>query len=327
MILLYLFLSFSREARVDSPLSPLNLRSMSRGSSTGSTGGSSSRPWSRQSRPSTQETGSTRSRAVSRGSSTENLMRPLSRQLTSSGLSRQGSFRGSRPSTQGSMEMRPDTPETDDSGSVESPWQSEARRWRKMWPKIVQTNDAAILKAKAMAKNLGSIGKDMSEVQSSLWKNKANKNMMGFSSGSGTKGGSGGGSIGRLSSPLFDQNVLRKVFVDLDALNRPMSADISGTGLDIPIVSFKREGGFSMERKRQRHQQQQQQHHHRQQHQQHHHFTDQDRNTDMHFDPSMEEFEEPTRADLKKRNRKAILKIERQRIQEEENEEDVFEDL
>ena len=215
MILLYLFLSFSREARVDSPLSPLNLRSMSRGSSTGSTGGSSSRPWSRQSRPSTQETGSTRSRAVSRGSSTENLMRPLSRQLTSSGLSRQGSFRGSRPSTQGSMEMRPDTPETDDSGSVESPWQSEARRWRKMWPKIVQTNDAAILKAKAMAKNLGSIGKDMSEVQSSLWKNKANKNMMGFSSGSGTKGGSGGGSIGRLSSPLFDQNVLRKVFVDL----------------------------------------------------------------------------------------------------------------
>ena len=280
------------------PLSPLNLRTMSRGSSTGGSTGNSidNRPWSRQSRPMTQETGS-RSRAVSRGSSMENVMRPLSRQLTS----RQGSFRGSRPSTQGSMEMRPDTPETDD-GSMDSPWQSDARRWRKMWPKIVQTNDAAILKAKAMAKNLGSIGKDMSEVQSSLWKNKANKNLMG---GVGAKGG---GTIGGLSSPLFDQNVVRKIFVDLDALNRPMSADISGTGLDIPIVSFKREGRFSMDKK--------------------HHHNMQSKRTDHHFESMKGERKDdfPSRGDLKKRNHEAILLMERQRILkvDEEKEADDF---
>ena len=45
-----------------------------------------------------------------------------------------------------------------------------------MWPRVVQTNDAAILKAKAMAKTHSSFGKDLSEV-SSLWKNRAVKIM------------------------------------------------------------------------------------------------------------------------------------------------------
>ena len=152
--------------------------------------------------------------------------------------------------------MRPDTPETDD--DLSDTGHSESQRWRKMWPKIVQTNDAAILKAKAMAKNLGTIGKDMSEVQSSLWKNKANRTMLGFTEGSGGIGVKDGGGRTFMTASIDGQNqnnVLKKIFVDLDALNRPMSADISGSGLDVPIVSFKREGGFSMDSKRQRHHQ------------------------------------------------------------------------
>ena len=150
--------------------------------------------------------------------------------------------------------MRPDTPETDEDSNA-SAQQSDARRWRKMWPKIVQTNDAAILKAKAMAKNLGSIGKDLSEVQSSLWKHKANKNMsrlgtlssMGFTGGTGGTGvGTKGGSSSGLMTLSPDQNSMRQVFVDLEALNRPMSADMSG---EMEVVSFKRD--FSMTKKRQ----------------------------------------------------------------------------
>ena len=314
-----------------SPLSPLNLRTISRGSSTGNS--VDNRPWSRQSRPMTQET---ISRTVSRGSSVENLLRPLSRQLTS----RQGSFRGSRPSTQGSSEMRPDTPETDD--DLSDTGHSESRRWRKMWPKIVQTNDAAILKAKAMAKNLGTIGKDLSEVQSSLWKNKANRNMLGFTENTGGIGVKGGGGRTFMTSSMNQNNVVvRKVFVDLDALNRPMSADISGSGLEVPLVSFKREGGFSMDSKRQRH------HHQRyspknsshtsggvlfdanqgemkmgdKQHGNHHAHHSIDK-----AEGSFQDIKS-TRADLKKAHLEAILKMERQRIQEEEDEEKELEDF
>ena len=292
----------SREGRVSTPLSPLNLRSISRGSSTGNS--ADNRPGSRQSRPMTQETSGrtgsrhsrpmtqeTLSRAVSRGSSMENLMRPLSRQLNS----RQNSFRGSRPSTQGSMDLtRPDTPETDEDSHAFSQ-QNDIRRWRKMWPKIVQTNDAAILKAKAMAKNLGSIGKDLNEVQSSLWKHKANKNMARL----GTGGGGGGGGERDFNSKL-DQNVVRKVFVNLSALKRPVSADVSGTGIDVPIVSFKRDGGFSMHKKRlPRHQQHQ--------------------GKDLKsVGENVEEESTPTREEFKMRNQEAIQKMLKKKLEQEE---------
>jgi hypothetical protein len=189
---------------------------------------------------------------------------------------------------------RPDTPETDEDSHAFSQ-QNDIRRWRKMWPKIVQTNDAAILKAKAMAKNLGSIGKDLNEVQSSLWKHKANKNMARL----GTGGGGGGGGERDFNSKL-DQNVVRKVFVNLSALKRPVSADVSGTGIDVPIVSFKRDGGFSMHKKRlPRHQQHQ--------------------GKDLKsVGENVEEESTPTREEFKMRNQEAIQKMLKKKLEQEE---------
>ena len=98
----------------------------------------------------------------------------------------------------------------------------------------------------------------------------------------------------------LDQNVARKVFVNLSALKRPVSADVSGSGLDIPIVSFKREGGFSMHKKRPpRHQQHQ--------------------GKDLKsVGENVEEELTPTREELKMRNQEEIQKILKKQLEQEE---------
>ena len=193
---------------------------------------------------------------------------------------------------------RPDTPETDDdtyshsvsssagsSGGSYAPSDATRKRslLRRMWPRIVQTNDAAILKARTMAKTHSTIGKDLSDVQSSLWQNRAVKIMTStdhqllgaavagggviekrHSSRAGAHDdgvvnesivGSGIGNLpmsplqkqlgpskssSKMSSTMMNSSVRREVFVDLEALNRPMSADVSGTGTNLPIMSMRR---------------------------------------------------------------------------------------
>jgi hypothetical protein len=133
-----------------------------------------------------------------------------------------------------------------------------------------------------MAKTHSTIGKDLSDVQSSLWQNRAVKIMSSMDNGllgvavsgggavardhssqsGGGGGGSGGGSGGResgnlpmsplqkqraasitsskMSRAMMNNSVRREVFVDLEALNRPVSADLSGSGTNLPIMSMRR---------------------------------------------------------------------------------------
>ena len=83
----------------------------------------------------------------------------------------------------------------------------------------------AILKAQAIAKTRSTVGKDLSQVQATLWLRPT----------------------AHETTP--DASVIKKIFVDMDSLERPISADLAGSRSGFPDLNLKRRS-FTMDRSR-----------------------------------------------------------------------------